>query len=76
MRYGQLVTELVEGRLLALLTNRYGVSRSHVRQAKQYLGCDKVHLCAMTWDIPSRAVVRREENCSFVLAGHPDCRPT
>ena len=76
MRYGQLVTELVEGRLLALLTNRYGVSRSHVRQAKQYLGCDKVHLCALTWDIPSRAVVRREENCSFVLAGHPDCRPT
>ena len=76
MRYGQLVTELVEGRLLALLTTRYGVSRSHVRQAKQYLGCDKVHLCALTWDIPSRAVVRREENCSFVLAGHPDCRPT
>ena len=41
------------------------LSRSHIRQAKRYLGCKLVHLCALTWDIPSRAVVRREENCSF-----------
>ena len=76
LRYGRLVTDLVDGRLLALLTTRYGASRSHIRKAKRYLGCEKVHLCALTWDIPSRAVVRREENCSFVLAGPPDCRPT
>ena len=54
LRYGQLVTDLVDGRLLALLTTRYGASRSHIRQAKRYLGCEKVHLCALTWVIPSR----------------------
>ena len=54
LRYGQLVTDLVDGRLLALLTTRYGASRSHIRKAKRYLGCEKVHLCALTWVIPSR----------------------
>lgn len=54
LRYGQLVTDLVDGRLLALLTTRYGASRSHIRQAKRYLGCELVHLCALTWVIPSR----------------------
>ena len=48
LRYGQLVTDLVDGRLLALLTTRYGASRSHIRQAKRYLGCELVHLCALT----------------------------
>ena len=49
LRYGRLVTDLVDGRLLALLTTRYGASRSHIRKAKRYLGCEKVHLCALTW---------------------------
>ena len=31
LRYGRLVTDLVDGRLLALLTTRYGASRSHIR---------------------------------------------
>ena len=54
LRYGRLVTDLVDGRLLALLTTRYGASRSHIRKAKRYLGCELVHLCALTWVIPSR----------------------
>ena len=54
LRYGQLVADLVDGRLVALLTTRYGASRSHIRQATRYLGCELVHLCALTWVIPSR----------------------
>ena len=49
LRYGQLVTDLFDGRLLALLTTRYGASRSHIRQATRYLGCELVHLCVLTW---------------------------
>ena len=32
LRYGRLVTDLVDSRLLSLLTTRYGASRSHIRQ--------------------------------------------
>ena len=35
LRYGRLVTDLVDGRLLALLTTRYGASRSQIRKAKR-----------------------------------------
>ena len=31
LRYGRLVTDLVDSRLLSLLTTRYGASRSHIR---------------------------------------------
>ena len=68
LSYGQLVAELVEGRLLALLTTCYVVSRSHFRRAMRYLGCELVHLCAL------RAVVRiasrraAQDECDFVLA--------
>ena len=48
LRYGQLVADLVDGRLVALLTTRYGASRSHIRQATRYLGCELVHLCVLT----------------------------
>ena len=60
LRYGQLVAELVEGRLLALLTAHYVVSRSHIKQAMRYLGCELVHLCASTLD-------RSEPSCSVKM---------
>ena len=60
LRYGQLVAELVEGRLLALLTAHYVVSRSHIKQAVRYLGCELVHLCAST-------LGRSEPSCSVKM---------
>ena len=67
LRYGRLVTDLVDGRLLALLTTRYGASRSHIRQAKRYLGCEQG--APLRLDVGSfRAVVRRKDKCDFVLA--------
>ena len=84
LRYGRLVTDLVDGRLLALLTTRYGASRSHMRKAKRYLGCELVHLCALTWVIPSRRAAGRRMRLRACLtsglpaylagAGWPHCR--
>ena len=84
LRYGRLVTDLVDSRLLSLLTTRYGASRSHIRKAKRYLGCEKVHLCALTWVIPSRRAAGRRMRLRACLtsglpaylagAGWPHCR--
>ena len=76
--YGRLVTDLVDGRLLALLTTRYGVSRSHIRQAKRYLGCELVHLCALTLghSEPSCGVKINATSCllDILTAGLPSWR--
>ena len=74
LRYGRLVTDLVDGRLLSLLTTRYGASRSHIRQVS----------CALTWVIPSRRAAGRRMRLRACLtsglpaylagAGWPHCR--
>ena len=78
LRYGQLVTDLVDGRLLALLTTRYGASRSHIRQAKRYLGCELVHLCALTLGHSERScgVKMNATSCllDILTAGLPSWR--
>ena len=78
LRYGRLVTDLVDGRLLALLTTRYGASRSHIRQAKRYLGCELVHLCVVTLGHsgPSCGVKINATSCllDILSAGLPSWR--
>ena len=78
MRYGQLVADLVDGRLLALLTTRYGASRSHIRQATRYLGCELVHLCVLTLghSEPSCGVKINATSCllDILTAGLPSWR--
>ena len=78
LRYGRLVTDLVDGRLLALLTTRYGASRSHIRQAKRYLGCELVHLCVLTlgYSEPSCGVKINATSCllDILSAGLPSWR--
>jgi len=78
LRYGQLVTDLVDGRLLALLTTRYGASRSHIRQATRYLGCELVHLCVLTlgYSEPSCGVKINATSCllDILSAGLPSWR--
>ena len=78
LRYGQLVADLVDGRLLALLTTRYGASRSHIRQAKRYLGCELVHLCVVTLGHsgPSCGVKINATSCllDILSAGLPSWR--
>ena len=73
LHYGQLVMELVECRLLAL--TRYVVSRSHIRR---YLGCELVHLCALTLGHSERScgVKMNATSCllDILTAGLPSWR--
>ena len=75
LRYGQLVAELVEGCLLALLTTCYVVSRSHIRRAKRYLRCE---LCALTLGHSERScgVKMNATSCllDILTAGLPSWR--
>ena len=69
LRYGRLVTDLVDGRLLALLTTRYGASRSHISPAKRYLGCELVDLCVLTlgYSKPSCGVKMNAPSCLLAI---------
>ena len=63
LRYGRLVTDLVDGRLLALLTRKQISHQAGEAVSRMRAGAP------LRRDVGSfRAVVRREDKCDFVLA--------